>query len=163
MKTGNKGLMIEEETTMRNYDYIVHSLYPCAHSRARWHRLWATLTGRPARLLSLAEVEVGCTVSARCSAGVQMVSIRQIKGSGGRRYDFDNNFNPLRPHNRQRWLRIARAWQRGAVLPPVALIQVGDVYFVRDGHHRISVARAMGRSQIEAKVTVWQVSGSFPH
>jgi hypothetical protein len=43
-----------------------------------------------------------------------MVSIHQIKGSGGRRYDFDNNFNPLRHHNRQRWLRIAQACQRGA-------------------------------------------------
>jgi len=144
---------------MRNYDYVIHSLYHRAHSRGRWHRLWSTLIGRPRRLLSLAEVEAACKISARCNAGVQMVSIRQIKGSGGRRYDFDNNFNPLRCHNRQRWLRIAQACQRGAVLPPVALIQVGDVYFVRDGHHRISVARAMGRSQIEAKVTVWQVTG----
>jgi hypothetical protein len=49
------------------------------------------------------------------------------------------------------------------VLPPVALIQVGDVYFVRDGHHRISVARALGRNQIEAKVTAWQMRGSSLH
>lgn len=146
---------------MRNYDYVTHSLYPRAHSRGRWHRLWSTLTGRPSRLLSLAEVEAAGKINARFNAGVQMVAIRQIKGSGGRRYDFDDRFNPLRPHNRQRWLRVAQAWQRGVALPPVALIQVGDVYFVRDGHHRISVARAMGRSQIEAKVTVWQVSGSF--
>jgi hypothetical protein len=48
------------------------------------------------------------------------------------------------------------------VLPPVVLVQVGDVYFVRDGHHRISVARALGQLDIEAEVTVWQVSGPLP-
>jgi hypothetical protein len=48
------------------------------------------------------------------------------------------------------------------VLPPVVLVQVGDVYFVRDGHHRISVARALGQLDIEAAVTVWHLSGPLP-
>jgi hypothetical protein len=48
------------------------------------------------------------------------------------------------------------------VLPPVVLVQVGDVYFVRDGHHRISVARALGQLDIEAEVTVWEVAGPLP-
>jgi hypothetical protein len=48
------------------------------------------------------------------------------------------------------------------VLPPVVLVQVGDVYFVRDGHHRISVARALGQLDIEAEVTVWHLSGPLP-
>ena len=50
----------------------------------------------------------------------------------------------------------------GDIAPPVELIQVGDLYFVRDGHHRISVARAMGQEAIEAKVTAWHVVGSLP-
>jgi hypothetical protein len=54
------------------------------------------------------------------------------------------------------------ARQQGAKLPPVALIQVGDVYFVKDGHHRISVARALGQVEIEAVVTVWHVAGQLP-
>jgi hypothetical protein len=52
---------------------------------------------------------------------------------------------------------LAAARQRGIVLLPVDLIQVGDVYFVRDGHHRISVAQAFGQKQIDAEVTVWDV------
>jgi hypothetical protein len=56
---------------------------------------------------------------------------------------------------------VAAARRRGKSLPPVDLIQVGDAYFVRDGHHRISVARALGQQDIEAKVIVWQVTGSL--
>jgi hypothetical protein len=47
-------------------------------------------------------------------------------------------------------------------LPPVALVQIGDFYFVLDGHHRISVAQAYGQRDIEARVTAWRVSGPLP-
>jgi hypothetical protein len=53
---------------------------------------------------------------------------------------------------------VAQARQQGLSLPPVELTQVGEVYFVRDGHHRISVARALGQTDIEAEVRVWQVA-----
>jgi hypothetical protein len=86
-----------------------------------------------------------------------MVLIAQIDGSENRSTDFDRNFNPLNDHTRDRWLSIARAWQRGRYLPPVKLIQVGDHYFVRDGHHRISVARALGWEVVYATVEVWIV------
>ena len=56
----------------------------------------------------------------------------------------------------------ATARQQGKYLPAVVLVQVGDIYFVQDGHHRISVARALGQSEIEARVTIWQVSGPLP-
>ena len=56
----------------------------------------------------------------------------------------------------KRWLGVARAALRGEHLPPVDLIRAGDVYYVRDGHHRISVARALGQREIDARVTVWE-------
>jgi hypothetical protein len=87
------------------------------------------------------------------------VPICQIRGSEGRCSDFDRNFNPLQDHNRVRWLRIAAARQRGRSLPPVELVQVGDFYFVRDGHHRVSVARALGQPFIAARVTALNVIG----
>ena len=52
---------------------------------------------------------------------------------------------------------VAAAWMAGVVFAPVQLIRVGDDYFVRDGHHRISVARALGQYAIEAEITVWEV------
>ena len=57
--------------------------------------------------------------------------------------------------------RATGAWWRrtleGEYLPPVALIRSGDIYYVRDGHHRISVARAFGQMMVEAAVTVWKI------
>jgi hypothetical protein len=120
------------------------------------------LTGRSRCLLSLVEIEATCTVHVHHSAGIQTVPLSQIWGSEGRSDDFDRDFNPLQDHNKERWLNIAAARRRGKVLPPVELVQVGDIYFVLDGHHRISVARAMGQRAIEASVMVWRVTGSLP-
>ena len=66
--------------------------------------------------------------------------------------DFDDQFNPLKERVRERWKRVALAFLRGESLPAVELVEVDNVYFVRDGHHRISVARAMGREYIDADV-----------
>jgi uncharacterized ParB-like nuclease family protein len=80
------------------------------------------------------------------------VPIHQIKGSLGRSNDFDANFNPLHERTRSRWISVASAVRQRIPLPPVELLQVGDSFFVRDGHHRISVARAFGQEDIEARV-----------
>jgi hypothetical protein len=81
------------------------------------------------------------------------VPMDQIQGSEGREHDFDLDFNPLQSHNMDRWVNVAVARQLGISLPPVELVQVGQIYFVRDGHHRISVAKALGQREIEAEVT----------
>jgi len=132
-------------------------LYSSALARGRRGLIWSAVTGCSRELLSLDEVFKGCTVQARSSGGNRTVAIMQICGSENRIGDFDCDFNPIQDHTRDRWLNIASARQRGRYLPPVALIEVGDRYFVRDGHHRISVARALGQGAIEASVEVWQV------
>jgi hypothetical protein len=139
-----------------------NSLYALARSRGQRGQFWSRLTRRSHCLLKLANVEADCKLDANCDTGLQTVVIAQILGSEGRSTDFDRNFYPLRDHNRERWLGIARARQQGKALPPVMLTQIGDVYFVRDGHHRISVARALGQEAIEARVTICQVSGPLP-
>ncbi len=138
------------------------SLYTRARDQGRRAQFWSALIGRSRGLFDLACVEADCRVTTSYDAGLQMVSIDRIRGSEGRVHDFDCDFYPLKDYNRERWLGIAKARDRGKSLPPVALIQVGDLYFVRDGHHRISVARALGQSEIEAIVIVWQVEGTLP-
>jgi len=101
-------------------------------------------------------------VEAESDGGIRTVPLSQIRGSEGRSRYFDGDFNPLHDRARGRWLNIARARQQDKVLPPVVLVQVGDIYFVRDGHHRVSVARALGQTDIDARVTLWQVSGPLP-
>jgi hypothetical protein len=137
-------------------------LYHTAHNRGRIHKFRSVLTRESHRLLSLEAIQSTCNVRARHYAGIQTVPIDHIRGSEGRSEDFDADFCPLQTHSKERWLRIAIARRAGEEMPPVKLVRIGDVYFVRDGHHRISVARALGQKEIEAEVTVWQITGLPP-
>jgi hypothetical protein len=86
-------------------------------------------------------------------AGRAVVPLDAIVGTVDRRQGFDRHFRPTTPQVRARWERIATAMRRGESMPPVDLYRVGEVYFVKDGHHRVSVARAIGRHDIDARVT----------
>ena len=85
--------------------------------------------------------------------GLQSVPLEAIVGSVDRSLDFDRWFRPRSNRLRGRWERIDLAQRRGEPMPPVDLYKVGDLYFVRDGHHRVSVARSLGHDVIEAYVT----------
>ena len=146
---------------MVSNSWTINLLYGNARDRGRRGQLWRALARRPRHLLALAEIDAVCTPNNDHYAGTRTtVPIRQIKGSQGRSHDFDPNFNPIQDHTKLRWLSVARARQAGKSLPPVKLAQVEDIYFVQDGHHRISVARALGQQDIEAEVTVWQLRGA---
>ena len=125
--------------------------YHAARLHGRLDSLVGRLTGRSCQLLDLAAVH-GRLEGRRSYAGTRPVRISQIRGSEGRCRDFDQEFNPRSEKNLGRWISVAQAKLRGVVLPPVALIQVGDTYFVRDGHHRISVAHALGEEYIDAEI-----------
>lgn len=132
-------------------------LYDRARRAGRLGRIWAALGGRPARLARLANATAGAAPLNRHAIGLRTVPIRQIGGSEARWRDFDADFHPLLGATRDRWLRLATARLRGRALPPVELIAAGSTYYVRDGHHRLSVARVLGEDFIEAHVTVWQL------
>lgn len=110
-------------------------------------------TRRPSRLQDL-----GSARSNKLNGhygGLREVALDDIRGTEFRQDDFDDRFHPLSDKTRQRWQSVAKAFEVGVDLPPVELIQVGQTYFVRDGHHRVSVARARGQITIMAEVTVW--------
>lgn len=133
-------------------------LYQRAYTWGWLGSLWARLTGQSRDLLNLAKVEATALVSNRYPDGLKAVPLSQIQGSEGRCRDFDRYFYPRHDHLASRWMRVATAWRLGLELPPVELIRVGEVYFVRDGHHRISVAKAFGQSEIMAEVRVWEIN-----
>ncbi|MBV7328077.1 hypothetical protein KFU94_07420 [Chloroflexi bacterium TSY] len=146
------------------------SRYESLRKRGFASRIWSYITGRPNQLLNLHEIEKQSTVIARRYAGTQVVPIAQIQGSEGRCKDFNRNFLPLKGHTEGRWINIALACENGVALPAIEVVQIDDVYFIRDGHHRVSVAKANGQKEIDAHVTVWHVqerdsesnsSGSF--
>jgi hypothetical protein len=84
--------------------------------------------------------------------GLQTVPLEAILGTVDRAKGFDRQFRPTTARVRARWERIANAVRRGEPMPPISLFKIGEVYFVRDGHHRVSVARALGRTEIDAYV-----------
>jgi hypothetical protein len=85
--------------------------------------------------------------------GNQVVPIKLIVGSEGRYHDFNKYFLPKREHMRQRWQRVDEAHIKDIILPPIQLYEIGGVYFVRDGNHRVSVAKAQDVEFIDAEVT----------
>lgn len=86
--------------------------------------------------------------------GLRTVDLDHIVGSVDRVAGFDRQFRPTSDQARRRFERLAAAIRRGESLPPVDLLQVGDVYFVQDGHHRVAVMRALGLEVVEARVTL---------
>jgi hypothetical protein len=132
-------------------------LYQRAIRKSRMRKLWSKITGESRRLHDLRGISDRQVKSRSSEPGVKTVQIAQIKGSDGRTRDFDRDFNPLQTHTRERWQNIARLRMQGRDLPPIDLVQIGDRYYVQDGHHRVSVARSLGQLGIEANVIRMQV------
>jgi hypothetical protein len=104
-------------------------------------------------ILPYEEVIAALGFAGQRHVGVQLVPLDSIAGSVDRTVEFDRQFRPTSARTRARWERIALAYRRGEGLPPVELFRIGELHFVRDGHHRISVAKAHGLDRIEADVT----------
>ncbi|TQM38659.1 ParB N-terminal domain-containing protein [Pseudonocardia cypriaca] len=85
--------------------------------------------------------------------GLQVIPLDSIVGSVDRTRDFDRWFRPRSGRSRERWERLARAQRRGEAIPPIDVYRVGELHFVKDGHHRVSVAHALGFRSIDAFVT----------
>jgi hypothetical protein len=127
--------------------------------RAVVRRMIARVTGRSRGLLDLAVVRQAKTVQGIHERGCVTVEVSRILGSECRVCDFDSEFLPLSESGAHRWAGIYAARLCGTGLPAISLVQVSDAYFVRDGHHRVSVARVLGEQFIEANVQVWEVEG----
>lgn len=85
-------------------------------------------------------------------AGREMIPIESVVGSVDKTRDFDRWFRPTSGRVRARWERLALATRRGEEIPPIDVYRIGDLHFVSDGHHRVSVACALGLTEIEANV-----------
>ncbi len=124
-----------------------------ARKKVFMERVRSALAGRPTDLLSYEEVRQKLHLREKGAPTLEDIPLDKIVGSVGRYKDFTRTFLPLEEHLKERWVRVdalARG-QRG--FPPIEVYKVGDVYFVRDGNHRISVARQLGAPTIEAYVT----------
>jgi hypothetical protein len=127
-----------------------------ARRRAALGAMVARLRGEPddvRLILPYEEVVAALGYVSEHSAGKAVVPLDAIVGTVDRGRDFDRSFRPTSGRVRSRWEHIATAMRRGEAMPPVDLVRIGQIYFVRDGHHRVSVARALGHGDIDALVT----------
>jgi hypothetical protein len=123
-----------------------------ARFKAFIHRVWGALSGQPSTLLSYDEIKEKLHIGGPIYRGVKTVRVNQIAGSLNRYHEFDRVFLPASDKLAARWQRVSSAFYEEISLPPVVLYKVGQVYFVVDGHHRVSVAGEQGQLFIEGEV-----------
>lgn len=123
-----------------------------AKRSARFQSLMSTLTWKNSDLLSLYEVTSIIKPRSETYRGMQTIPVKNIIGSESRYRDFSSAFMPKKEMLRRRWTSIDSARIDSVILPPISVYSLGGYYFVRDGNHRVSVAKAMGQEFIDAEV-----------
>jgi hypothetical protein len=134
------------------FDTRVKDDFNRARMRETVLRLLSLMSSEKERLLSLSEVRALLRPSSEVYRGMRTVPIARIIGSEGRYQDFNRRFLPRHNHLRGRWESVDRAHYHHVNLPAVTLYEIGGVYFVRDGNHRVSVARLQRVEFIDAEV-----------
>ncbi len=135
------------------FDIYAHKDFDNVYRSRFWRRIGAWLAGRSNELLPYDEVRKQLPFQGQRYAGLQTVPIEKIVGSVGRYRDFDRAFLPTQKETSDRWVNISKARYEDIALPAIDVYKVGDVYFVRDGNHRVSVARERKQDYIDAHVT----------
>lgn len=136
-----------------SFDNMANLDFERAFQKGFWRKVLRWLTGESNDLLPFDAVKDRLPIQGQHYIGLCQVPIDQIVGSMGRYRDFDRAFVPLQKRTKDRWVSIDKAHYESISLPAVELYKMGDVYFVRDGNHRVSVARERGQLIVDAFVT----------
>jgi len=123
-----------------------------AHRKSFWRSVLSWFTGKDNDLLPFDDVRAQLPMNGQHYIGIRQIPIDQIIGSVSRYADFDRAFLPRVTHTRSRWESIDQAQMLDVILPPIEVYKIGETYFVKDGNHRVSVARERGQAFIDAEV-----------
>jgi len=134
------------------YSSMTRSDFGRARMRESVGRILALLKAQKDEMLSLGDVRSLVRPESETYRGLQTVPIDRIVGSEGRYRDFNRAFLPRHDKLMRRWMSVDEAHYRNVILPPIKLFEIGGAYFVRDGNHRVSVAKAQGAEFIDAEV-----------
>jgi len=132
---------------------LAHDDFWRAYKRGYWRKIASWINGSDNQLLPYHTVRKEIPFQGQIYRGVQTIPIEKIVGSAGRYRDFDRAFLPTQKANSQRWINISKARYADIELPAIDVYKIGEVYFVKDGNHRVSVARQRGQAMIDAYVT----------
>jgi len=140
-----ENMMPLQQTAVRDFDR--------ARKQAAMHQFFARVRRRSDELLSYDDVHDQLGASGVIERGVQEIPLKSIIGSVGRYQDFTRDFLPKRDSDEERWVGVKTAVDQMKGMPPIEVYQVNDAYFVKDGNHRVSIARQLGVDTITAYVT----------
>lgn len=123
-----------------------------ARRRARIARVLSLVTGKRDRMPFLEEVLAPTGMLGQCYVGVRPIEVGRIVGSESRTREFNGDFLPLRGFLKDRWARVNEAWRGDVALAAIRVFELGGRYYVRDGRHRVSVARFHSVEYIDAEI-----------
>ena len=144
--------MTEDSSFNQNYMEGV-SQFQKMRNRGFLRAMLDLMRGKSPELLSFEDVRRRLRLREESYKGLMDIPLDQVKGSVGRYQDFTADFLPRNNDMRERWSRVYASMNSMRGVPPIDVYKVGDVYFVRDGNHRVSVARQMDARTIQAHVT----------
>jgi hypothetical protein len=132
-----------------------------AYRKGFFHAIVAWIQSANNDLIPYDEVRKRIPMRGQHSLGLQQIETDKVVGSVSRFNDFDRAFLPRQAHTRSRWESIDRAYFEDVILPPIDVYKIGDVYFVKDGNHRVSVARERGQLYMDAFVVEMDIPGTL--
>ncbi len=141
-----------ENRSSMNYQTAMND-FQRARRQAAMQQTLARLRGQSSELLAYDEVRKKLGLKGIAERGIQEIPVAAIVGSVGRSGDFTRDFMPKQNSDEERWTNVKAAFLGQTGVPPIEVYQVGEAYFVKDGNHRVSVARQLEMSTIEAYVT----------
>ncbi len=145
--------MYDREEKSGNYIHQSRMDFSSAYQKGFWRSIFNWLQNKNNELLPYEEVLKHIPMRGQNYVGVRQIETDQIIGSVSRYHDFDRAFLPRQTHTRSRWESIDRAHFKQIILPPIEVYKIGDAFFIKDGNHRVSVAREKGQAFIDAYVT----------
>ena len=137
---------------MMALDQMANQDFERAVRKSFWRRIITKIRGEENDLLPFDEVREKIKIQGQRYIGLRQVEVEKIIGSVGRYRDFDRIFLPVQKRTRSRWVSVDKAHYEQIPLPPVDLYKIGEVYFVKDGNHRVSVARQRGQEFVDAYI-----------
>jgi hypothetical protein len=143
---------MNEETTRSAVEHIARADFETAYRKGFWRSIVSWLTQAKNELMPFDEVRKNLPWRGEHFIGLKQVELDSVVGSVGRYRDFDRAFLPRQKRTEHRWVSIDSAHLQDVTLPPIDLYKVGSAYFVKDGNHRVSVARERGQVFIDANV-----------
>jgi len=141
-----------KEQSQNGYAAEARSDFEAALMKGFWHEVLNWFLQRKKTLIPFDEIREVLPMKGQRWIGIRQVPLSQIVGSAGRYQDFDAAFAPRQTRTMGRWMSIDVAHLQEINLPPVELYKIGEVYFVKDGNHRVSVAHEKNQAFIDAEV-----------